>query len=177
MSNEISKVWWGTVKKIVGKGSSETYPAIEDPVSKRLIYGNKEKSNLFNIFFLSHNNIDLSSASLLCDCIDNSAHGTFMDHIDALEADIPELISTINPHKSTSPDGISPKFLKEAGSVIVPLFTRLVKLSLKNCKIPKQWKKANVFPIHKKDKKDLLSYYYTDIASPSSKQNLRACNI
>ena len=154
-----TKVWWGTVKKILGKGSSETYPTIEDPVSKRLIYGNKEKSNLFNDFFLSHNNIELSTARLPSDCVDDSEQGTSIDHIDVLEADIVELISSINPHKATGPDGISPKILKEAGPAIVSSFTRLIKLSLKKCKIPKQWKKANVIPIHKKDKKDLLNNY------------------
>ena len=105
------------------------------------------------------NIINLSIARLPSDCVDDSEQGTSIDHIDVLEADIAELISSINPHKATGPDGISPQILKEAGPAIVPSFTRLIKLSLKKCKIPKQWKKVNVIPIHKKDKKDLLNNY------------------
>ena len=129
---------------------------------------------MFNDFFLSHNNIDLISARLPSDCVDDSEQGTSIDHIDVLAADIAAVIGSINPHKATGPDGISPKILKEAGPAIVPSFTRFIMLSLKKCKIPKQWKKANVIPIHKNDKKDVLN---NNIASSSSKQNLRAYNI
>ena len=66
-----TKVWWGLVKNILGKGSSDIYPTIEDPASKKLIYKNEEKANMFNEFFLSHNNIDLSNARLPSDTIGN----------------------------------------------------------------------------------------------------------
>ena len=60
---------------------------------------------------------------------------------------------------SEDPDGISPKILKEAGSTIAPSLTRLINLSLQTSKIPKLWKQANVVPIHKKGKKELLANY------------------
>ena len=85
---------------------------------------------------MPHDNIDLSSARLPINCVDDSEHSTFINHKDVLDADIAELISSVNPHKAIGPDGISPNILKEAGSAIVRSFTRLVKLSLKTCKHP-----------------------------------------
>ena len=75
------------------------------------------------------------------------------------EAGVAELISNLDPNKATGPDGISPRILKEAGSTIAPSLTRLIKLSLQTSKISKQWKQANVVPIHKNGKKDLLANY------------------
>ena len=85
---------------------------------------------MFNEFFLSHNNIDLSNARLPSDTIGNLADDIFIDHINVSEAGVAELISNLNPNKATGPDGISPKILKEAGSTIAPSLTRLIKLSL-----------------------------------------------
>ena len=49
--NRNSKTWWRVVKKILGKGSTDSYPAIEHPISKQLVYDNEEKATLFNNFF------------------------------------------------------------------------------------------------------------------------------
>ena len=70
----------GDIKNILGKRSSDIYPTIEDPASKKLIYKNEEKANIFNEFFLSHNNIDLSNARLPSDTFGNLADDIFIDH-------------------------------------------------------------------------------------------------
>ena len=68
-----SKTWWKLVKNILGKGSSDTYPALEHPVSGQLVYDNIEKANMFNNFFLYHSTIDLSNARLPDDEITDNA--------------------------------------------------------------------------------------------------------
>ena len=45
------KTWWKLVKNILGKGSSETCPALEHCVSGQLVYDKIDKANLFNNFF------------------------------------------------------------------------------------------------------------------------------
>ena len=40
------------------------FPATEHPASKQLVHDNDEKATLFNNFFLSHSNIDLTNAEL-----------------------------------------------------------------------------------------------------------------
>ena len=49
--NRNSKTWWRVVKKILGKGSTDSYPAIEHPVSKQLVHDNEENATLFNNSF------------------------------------------------------------------------------------------------------------------------------
>ncbi len=49
--------------------------------------------------------------------------------------------------------------LKEAGSVIVPSLTKLLRLSLALSKVPNQLKKANVISIHKNESKSSISNY------------------
>ena len=154
--NRNSKTWWRVVKKILGKGSTDSYPAIEHPVSKQLVHDNEEKATLFNNFFLSHSNIDLTNAELPNEDPSNEKN---LSHIDVSETEVEDLVKNIDQNKASGPDGISPRILKEAGLSIVPSLTRLIKLSLQQCKVPMLWKRANVTPIHKKDDKDQLNNY------------------
>ena len=78
-----------------------------------------------------------------------------MDRIDVTETEVADLIKNVDPNKATGSDGISPKLLKEAGMSIVPSLTKLIQQS----KVPNQWKKANVFLVHKKDNKNHLNNY------------------
>ena len=70
-----------------------------------------------------------------------------------------DLLKSIDTNKATGPDGISPKLLKEAGSAISPSLTKLFNLSLSECKVPKEWKKADVVPLHKKNAKSIADNY------------------
>ena len=154
--NRNSKACWRVVKKILGKGSTDSHPAIEHPVSKQLVHDNEEKATLFNNFFLSHSNIDLTNAELPNEDPSNEKN---LSHIDVSETEVEDLVKNIDQNKASGPDGISPRILKEAGLSIVPSLTRLIKLSLQQCKVPMLWKRANVTPIHKKDDKDQLNNY------------------
>ena len=99
------------------------------------MYDNKEKTNMFNNFFLYHSPIDLSNARLPNDEIVETAE--FINHVEVTEVEVLDLIHNIDPNIATGPDGISPKLLREAGSAIAPSLTRLVKLSLQKSQIPK----------------------------------------
>ena len=155
--NRNSKPWWTLVKDIIGKGGSETYPPVTDPVSKTPVYDDGKKTGVFNSFFLSLTAIDLSNAKLPDNSITDS--DLFLETIEVTESEILELLNNINPNKASGPDGISPRILKEAGPAIVPSLTKLIKMSLQQCKVPKLWKKANVIPIHKKESKEELNNY------------------
>ena len=87
------------------------------------------------------------------------------------------MISNLNPNKAAGPDGISLRILEEARSTIAPSLIRLIKLSLQTSKIRKQWKQANVVPIQKKDKKDLLTNYRPISLLPVVSKILHACYI
>ena len=55
--------------------------------------------------------------------------------------------------------GISARLLKECANEIPPSLCMMFNTSLKTACLPKEWKEANVTPVHKKDSKELASNY------------------
>ena len=67
-------------------------------------------------------------------------------------------LSNINSNKANGPDGIHGKFLKIVRNLAYPL-SLLLKVSYNTVSLPKEWKLANVVPIHKKGSKDYIKNY------------------
>ena len=61
-----------------------------------------------------------------------------------------KMLKSLNSSKSSGPDEIHPRILKEIADVIAEPITRLYKNSLHQSKIPKEWKTAVIVPIYKK---------------------------
>jgi len=57
------------------------------------------------------------------------------------------------------PDGFPPPLLKECCDQIAPGLSAIINRSLNSGKIPREWKTANVTPIHKKDSKKPVENY------------------
>ena len=150
------KSWWRTVKDILGKGISDSYPPILDPSNGEHEVDAGKKATLFNKFFLSHSKLDESNATLPPF---TNEHDNKIVSIVTSEKEVLELIENVDISKATGPDGISPRLLKAAGSSITPSLTRLFNLCLSKQKVPDLWKKANVIPIHKKGDRDNLQNY------------------
>ena len=148
-----TKQWWQVVKWLLGKGGDTSYPSLL--VDNKVVATNKEKADVFNNFFLSHSNIDFSNASLPDE--DNFPEG--LGFIEASEEEVHDLLKSIDPSKSTGPDGISPRLLREAGIAIVPSLTKLFNVSLSSSKVPSSWKLANVIPLFKKGEKSSANNY------------------
>jgi hypothetical protein len=55
----------------------------------------------------------------------------------------------IGRNKSVGPDGILGAILKVGGEAMIPYLARLLDMTINNGTIPRNWKKATVFPIHK----------------------------
>ena len=58
-------------------------------------------------------------------------------------------LNLLNPSKSSGPDNIPARLLKEGASEIAPSLTKLFQLSLHLESIPSAWKDANVIPVYK----------------------------
>ena len=70
-----------------------------------------------------------------------------------------KLLLNMNPNKSPGPDGISGKVLKNcADSISYPL-TLIFRTAYNTGQIPKEWKMANVVPVHKKGSKVCVENY------------------
>ena len=61
--------------------------------------------------------------------------------------------------KACGPDGIPAILLKECAYEIAPTLCMIFNTSLKTACLPKEWKEANVTPVHKKDSKEPASNY------------------
>ena len=65
----------------------------------------------------------------------------------------------INSNKASGPDGIHGKVLKNCSESLAYPLSLLLKVSYNTGSLPKEWKLANVVPIHKKGSKDDIKNY------------------
>ena len=61
-----------------------------------------------------------------------------------------KLLSNLNEHKAKGPDEIPTMILKKLSVPISPALTLIFQASLHQCKIPTEWKIANIVPVFKK---------------------------
>ena len=76
-----------------------------------------------------------------------------MDAIIITENGVLKLLKKLNPNKAAGPDNIKSVVLKNLAENITPMITLLFNASLRQRKIPDDWKKANISPIYKKGEK------------------------
>ena len=72
---------------------------------------------------------------------------------------VTKLLSDLNPHKATGPDGIPARILKVAAEEIAPALSIIFQKSLETGEIPSSWLRANVSPIFKKGNRTDASNY------------------
>ena len=147
--------WWKIVKQVLGFGPDTDIPCITGS-NGEIISDNLGKAEAFNAFFLSHSNIDDSNAALPNEPINCEFN---IDSVIVTTKEVEDLLSSIDISKSIGPDGVHPRILKECAVVIAPSLTKLFNMSLTKGVFPKQWKVANVTPVHKKDAKSLTNNY------------------
>ena len=73
-----------------------------------------------------------------------------MSDVVLTEQEVASILNTLDTKKATGSDEIPAKLLKETASVITPSLCKLFNKSLQPGKIPRDWKLANVVPVHKK---------------------------
>ena len=149
-----SSRWWSTVKHLLGKSDDSSYPPLK--VNNDYVTDNKAKADIFNSFFINNSNIDTSSAELPDF---NYLTDQRLSEIITNEGEVHDLLKSLDVNKSTGHDGIGPRMLREAGPSIVPSLTRLINFSFQCCKVPVDWKKAQVTPIYKKNARDEPNNY------------------
>ena len=69
------------------------------------------------------------------------------------------LLQHLNIQKSTGPDGLSSRFIREAASEIAEPLTKLYNISKQSDCIPLEWKHCNVTAVHKAGPQDDPSIY------------------
>ena len=79
------------------------------------------------------------------------------------EQEVASILNILDTKRATGSDKIPAKLLKEAASVITPSLCKLFNKSLQLGKIPRDWKLANVVPVHKEGNQE-----HTEICRPIS---------
>jgi hypothetical protein len=74
-----------------------------------------------------------------------------LGHIVITEIEVEDILNILDISKSSGPDAVSPRLLKEATQILKSPLCRFFNLSLRTGIFPTNWKCANVTPIFKKD--------------------------
>ena len=113
----------------------------------------KDQAELFNEFFEEQ-----FSESSNYD-IDIDFSNDTVNDIDFSPSIVKKLLKNINVNKSTGPDDIHGKVLKNCRDSIAYPLSCIFKISYNIGQIPDEWKLANVVPIHKKGSKASVENY------------------
>ena len=114
-----------------------------------------QKTNMLNEYFASQQRINDRNKQL--PHLPPAQH--ILDTITVTEQDVIDVLSNLNVTKSSGPDQISPRLLKEGVLILSKSLALVFNRSLQQGNFPSDWKLANVTPIHKKDEKCLPSNF------------------
>ena len=149
-----AKTYWAVLIRLLYKKKIPAIPPLF--VNGKFVSDFCEKANLFNNFFASICTPIKNSSLLPLFSYRTSARITSFDVTDE---DISLIIKNLDPAKAHGCDNTSIKMIKTCSeSLTVPLKI-IFEQSLKEGRFPAIWKKANVFPVHKKEDKNLLKNY------------------
>ena len=149
-----SKTVWSLIKTFLNNAKIPEIPPLYQ--NNIFVTDFQEKANLFNNFFAKQCTL-LDSGSVLPTF--RLLTNNLLEDVSFSEDDIKNIIESLNPKKAHGWDEISIRMIKmSTESIIKPLF--FIYTNCINKRIfPEKWKKANVIPIHKKDKKNIIKNY------------------
>ena len=145
----ITKKLWSFVKRV---GKCCRIPEIIS-YGGRFRSDSRDRAELFNEFFCDQ----FSEASLYEVDIDFSNDWEFDIEFDPLHVE--GLLRKMNANKAQGPDGIHGHILKNCASALAYPLSLIYKTSYNTGSIPREWKSANVVPVHKKGAKSSAENY------------------
>ena len=148
------KSYWKIVNKLLNKCKVPRIPPLL--IDNQFVLCCKEKATIFNDFFVEQCK-PFETASLL-----PTFHFLTEARLDTLEISNDQISSILNClqlNKAHGPDNISVNMVRLCGNELCVPLKLIFENILRTGKFPKQWKKANVTPVHKKDVKELVKNY------------------
>ena len=149
--NTNPKRFWSFLKCIKGKNGHMSH--LID--GNRRVEDDREKAELLNRSF----------ASKFSDPAINEFPSAREYDLDTLRSfyvtddTVRSVLCSIDPHKACGPDNVSGRVIRECASELSVPITRLCRMSLEQGVFPRQWKCANIVPIHKKGSKTSPNNY------------------
>jgi len=144
-NNNVSKRMWSYVKS--KRTDNCGIPTLRQ--DEQTFITPKDKAEILNDYFSSvYTSEDVSTIPTL-DGINYPNISPVVIHNEG----ITNLLSNLKEHKARGPDEIPTILLKRLSTSISPALTLIFQASLHQCKIPTEWKTANIVPIFKKGDK------------------------
>ena len=148
-SDLITKKFWSQVQS---KTKSSRIP---ETVHQGETYRSdiKDQAELFNNYFYSQFTLPSNYDTFVNFQTDESFD------VDFGEGNIKKLLSQVNVNKAMGPDRIHGLMLKSCCNSLAQPLSILFRISYFNGKLPKDWKSANIVPVHKKGSKADVENY------------------
>ena len=145
------KETWKSLKDLLGNSKKS------DSVTTNLISEEKRvKSSNFNHFFVNVARNLTSAYASAGQCFRRwlrpTNHSEKFTIRDITVAETRKALKELKPRKATGLDGI--RLLKDAANVLAGPLTEIFNMTVGQGKIPKEWKKAKVIPVHKSGPRD-----------------------
>ena len=145
---------------------SYNHEVAENPVGKTELF-NKHFCSVFLPTTYGLNNSEYITSSSITDME--------ISQIEVTVDEVMERLSELDTTKACGPDKIPARLLKECGEQIAPSLCSLFNHSLSIGQIPREWKSADVTPIHKKDSKEDAKNYRPISLLPIVSKVLERC--
>ena len=133
-------------------GVSALLEDVNDPTSIR--FTAKEKADILQKQFLSVFTVEPDD-----EVPDISRANGIISELNVSEEKVNELLKSVNVNKSTGPDNLHPRLLKELANSLTSPITVLFNYTLTHGVLPKDWKLGQVSPIYKKGSKKHAENY------------------
>ena len=150
-----SNDWLRTLKSFIKPHSA----SVILPLNKdgTVISSNVDKANVFNDYFISQCQLNDDNTPLLDMNIPNDI--PVLENIVPTPDEVKDTLQSLKLGKTSGPDGINNRVLKELAFELASPLSTLFNFSLSNSAIPTSWKETIVIPIYKKDYPSELSNY------------------
>ena len=142
----LPKTYWKILKTFVNETKFPLIPPLL--VGNKLVTDFLVKANLFRDYFSQHSTTVENDNSILLNITFATEQklSTFEFCID----DIINIIKSLDPNKAHGHNEISIRMIKLCASSIAKPLSILFRNCFQNECFPKEWKKANIVPVHKK---------------------------
>ena len=104
-----------------------------------------------------------------------SKNSELISDIQISELEVEHFVNNLDTTKAYASDGIPPRLLKEFSREICSSLCSLFNMSLATGRLPMEWKRANVIPIHKKDCVEPVTNYRPISLLPIVSKVLERC--
>ena len=155
LKNQFQKLLVGPESKVYNKNVPDTITmATRDTLSVQAS-APTPVAVLFNEYFTSVFTSDQPPESSETDQAQHHLDQLISD-VTLTTSEVVEILQNLDQNKATGPDQLPARILKGTEEVIAPSLTDLFNKSLRLGTLPEDSKLANVVPVYKKDRKDLV---------------------